>query len=154
MLLWLQVTQLGRVFDRRLVGHFLAVFGSFHHPAVVGRANLARYLVAESHVQGLDVRTRHDHGRVALRLEERLADDLGFRTGILVALLDQGPLAEPGGGVEHTLLEDDLARLPVKVFALFLQEVFFKQTFKIKSSVAKRGTPRLTRTTILWLPEF
>ena len=34
------------------------------------------------------------------------------------AVLDERPLADPAGGVERPLLEDDLALLPVKVLAL------------------------------------
>ena len=100
---------------------------TFYDFTVVWSTNFPWDFVTKCHRQRFISWLRYDVCSVALSLKERLADDLILvRVGgpealrVVVALLDEGPLALPGGGVVGPLLEYDFALLPVEILALLL----------------------------------
>ena len=81
MFLRLEVAQFDGLLDGGLVRSFLTVLGALLDPAVVRGADFPGYLVAEGHVQGLEVVARCHRRRIALRLEKCLADYIRLARG-------------------------------------------------------------------------
>ena len=81
MFLRLEVAQFDGLLDGGLVRSFLTVLGALLDPTVVRGADFSGYLVAEGHVQGLDVVARCHRRRVTLRLEKCLADYIRLARG-------------------------------------------------------------------------